>query len=293
MQVELAEAAEGLTKTSGPARKHVRSCDGCARPSATSSAPTARRSPRSSRSAPLAFIKGGLLSKLFGGGAAGTGGAAAGGGAVGAVGGVCRRRRPVRRDRPARRRDRLEGRGRRRTAALITAGAVEVRNLNDGDGVPVEGPEPAAAMSAPVASAAHEPPAHNGFVAVQSDDPAPQLARATATAPVVEEPAAAPVPEEEVAPVEEEEPAPVEGSAPVEETQGGVVIGTEPGEGAVVPPETGGAPTDPTLPTDPAAPAPEPTPPPVVPPTTTEPPPSGEPAPETEPPAEPAVPLLP
>ena len=35
------------------------------------------------------------------------------------------------------------------TAALITAGAVEVRNLNDGDGVPVEGPEPAAAASAP------------------------------------------------------------------------------------------------------------------------------------------------
>ncbi len=129
VQVELAEAAEGLAKASGPARKHVRDCDGCR---------DFRSQLRSDRKAlaalfplgPLAFIKGGLLSKLFGGGsAAGTGAAGAG-----------RRRRRVRGRRRVRH---LGGLGLLggaigtkaaagfATAALITAGAVEVRNISN------------------------------------------------------------------------------------------------------------------------------------------------------------------
>ncbi len=84
VQVELAEAAEGVAKASGPARKHVRSCEGCRE---------FRNQLRADRKAlaalfpfgPIALIKGGLLAKLFGGsGAAGSSGAAASGGAAGA-----------------------------------------------------------------------------------------------------------------------------------------------------------------------------------------------------------------
>ncbi|MCB0865512.1 MAG: RNA polymerase sigma factor, partial [Solirubrobacterales bacterium] len=82
VQVELAEAAEGVAKASGPARKHVRTCDDCRE---------FRNQLRADRKAlaalfpfgPIALIKGGFLAKLFGGGsAAGTSGAAASGGAA-------------------------------------------------------------------------------------------------------------------------------------------------------------------------------------------------------------------
>ncbi len=95
VRLELAEAAEGLRKVSGPVRRHVRECDEC----------TAFRSQVRSNEKVLAALSpvGGLLalksfiaSKLgFGGagagagaGAAGAGAAGAGAGATGAVGSV-------------------------------------------------------------------------------------------------------------------------------------------------------------------------------------------------------------
>jgi RNA polymerase sigma factor (sigma-70 family) len=95
VRVELSEAAEGLRKVSGPVRRHVRECDECA---------DFRSQVRSNEKALAALfpvggllaLKGFILSKLGLGGAGGAGsagaagaGAAAGGAAgAGAVGGV-------------------------------------------------------------------------------------------------------------------------------------------------------------------------------------------------------------
>jgi RNA polymerase sigma factor (sigma-70 family) len=93
VRLELAEAAEGLGKATGPVRRHVRECDGCR---------DFRIQLRSDSKVlaalfpvgPLVLLKGLLLSKLgFGGagasggaGAAGAGGAGAGGAAIGGAG---------------------------------------------------------------------------------------------------------------------------------------------------------------------------------------------------------------
>ena len=95
VRLELAEAAEGLRKVSGPVRRHVRECDECA---------DFRSQVRSNEKilaalspvGPLLALKGFIASKLgFGGagagagaGAAGAGAAGAGAGATGAVGSV-------------------------------------------------------------------------------------------------------------------------------------------------------------------------------------------------------------
>jgi len=84
VQVELAEAAEGIAKASGPARKHVRSCESCQE---------FRNQMRADRKAlaalfpigPFALLKGGFLAKIFGGGSS-AGGAGAGAGAAGTAG---------------------------------------------------------------------------------------------------------------------------------------------------------------------------------------------------------------
>jgi RNA polymerase sigma factor (sigma-70 family) len=89
VRLELAEAAEGLTKVSGPARRHIKDCDACGE---------FRSQLRSDTKAlaaifpagPLLLLKGALLAKLSGlfggggGGAAAGGGGAAGAGAAGA-----------------------------------------------------------------------------------------------------------------------------------------------------------------------------------------------------------------
>jgi len=96
VQVTLAEAAEGIGKASGPARKHVRDCEGCK---------AFRDQLRSDRKAMaalfpigvLAIFKQGIIAKVFGSGsaastAAGGSGAAVGGASaasgVGGMGGV-------------------------------------------------------------------------------------------------------------------------------------------------------------------------------------------------------------
>lgn len=84
VKVELAEAAEGLTKVSGPVRKHVRDCEGCA---------DFRKQLRSDSKVlamimpvgPILALKAAIAAKIgFGG--AGTAGSAAGGAGAGAVG---------------------------------------------------------------------------------------------------------------------------------------------------------------------------------------------------------------
>ncbi len=145
VQVTLAEAAEGISKASGATRKHVRDCEGCK---------AFRDQLRSDRKAMaalfpigvLALFKQGILAKVFGGGsAAGTaaggssaavGGASAAsglsgvsilGGAIGAkaVAGFA-------------------------TAAILTAGAVEVRNIgNNNDNPAPRGAAVTASVPAP------------------------------------------------------------------------------------------------------------------------------------------------
>jgi hypothetical protein len=83
VQLELAEAAEGLRKVSGPVRRHVRECEGCA---------DFRSQVRSNEKAlaalapvgPLLALKGLFLSKLGLGGAGGSGSGAGAGSAAGA-----------------------------------------------------------------------------------------------------------------------------------------------------------------------------------------------------------------
>ena len=84
VRVELAEAAEGLTKASGPVRRHVRDCEDCA---------AFRKQLRTDNKAlaalmpigPIVALKAAIAAKLgFGGSAAGTG--VAGSGAAGAAG---------------------------------------------------------------------------------------------------------------------------------------------------------------------------------------------------------------
>ena len=88
VRLELAEAAEGLRKVSGPVRRHVRECDECA---------DFRSQVRSNEKilaalspvGPLLALKGFIASKLgFGGAGAGAGAGAAGAGAAGAGAGA-------------------------------------------------------------------------------------------------------------------------------------------------------------------------------------------------------------
>ncbi len=86
VRLELAEAAEGLRKASGPVRQHVRGCEECR---------DFRGQLRSDRKAlasifplgPIALLQAGLLAKLGLGGGAGTGAAGGAAGGTGAIGG--------------------------------------------------------------------------------------------------------------------------------------------------------------------------------------------------------------
>ncbi len=254
VQVELAEAAEGVAKVTGPGRKHVRSCDGCRE---------FRDQLRSDHKAlaalfpfgPLALIKGGLLSKLFGGsasaGSAGSasvvGGASAAGGVSTVSGGIGLLGGAVG----------AKAAAGMATAALLTAGAVEVRNIAGGESEP----DPPSRTAPALGAASLPEPAHPQvarFVAAPAEAPAAPHAHdpAPADQPAPERPADTP-PVAPEAPVEEaEKPVekPVEETAlPAEEvaTDDGVEIGTEvtPEEDSTYDPDTGAAPDDPASPT--------------------------------------------
>ncbi len=134
VRVTLAEAAEGIRKADGPVRIHVRNCEACE---------SFRNQLRSDRKAlaaifpigPLALLKTGVLGKLFGGGAAGTSagsgagaGAASTGGAVGALGGGAAAGTTATASSLGAVGGAIGGKAAAgvATAALITAGAVEV-----------------------------------------------------------------------------------------------------------------------------------------------------------------------
>ncbi|MCL4287821.1 MAG: sigma-70 family RNA polymerase sigma factor [Thermoleophilia bacterium] len=266
VQIGLAEAAEGIGKLDGPARKHVRNCDGCR---------AFREQLRSDRKAMaalfpvglVALFKQGLLAKLFGSGSAagagagsGAAGAASASGGLGLLGGAVG----------------AKAAAGFATAAILTAGAVEVRNIGAGerDG---GSPDPA-----PAAVVAPEPAFHPKLAA----EVVPPL-RVTTSEPVAP---ARPGERERVAPpAEPTEAEPGSAGAPAgppttedattTPDEGEVAVGTpvaptgDGGDGQ----DTGAAPVDPPAPpTEPTEPT-EPTVPtvptgPVTPPTTPEPP---------------------
>jgi RNA polymerase sigma factor (sigma-70 family) len=210
VRLELAEAAEGLRKVSGPVRRHVRDCDECA---------DFRSQVRSNEKAlaalfpigPLVALKAFIASKLGLGGAAGgaTGGASAAGagagagagatatatagagavgaagaaiggggaaGGIGAVGGAIGTKA-------------VAGVV---TAAVLTAGAVEVNQKGDTNPVPAVNP-------APKISHAPQPSISKAHAAAPSE-PQPLVAQQSTTPvetpppPPVEQPAPEPTP---------------------------------------------------------------------------------------------------
>ena len=86
VRIELAEAAEGLAKVGGPARRHMKGCDAC-RAFRTQLRSDTKALAAIFPAAPLLILKGALLGKLsglFGGGGGGAAAGAGGGGAAGA-----------------------------------------------------------------------------------------------------------------------------------------------------------------------------------------------------------------
>ena len=219
VRLELAEAAEGLGKATGPARHHIKRCEPC-RAYRTELRSNTKALAALAPLGPLALLHQFIVAKLggFGGsgtaaggsaagsgavatagagaGAAGTGAAAAGAGAVAAGGGGA-----------------LAGAGAAMggiggaigvkaaataaTAALLTAGAVEVRQIYSDK--PADAGQSAAAVSAPPKRA------DDGLAAAQ---PTIQVA-ATAATPAPNKPEPAPAPSQVTAtePVAPEQPA--------------------------------------------------------------------------------------
>ena len=86
VRIELAEAAEGLAKVDGPARRHIKGCDAC-RAFRTQLRSDTKALAAIFPAGPLLILKGALLAKLsglFGGGGGGAAAGAGGGGAAGA-----------------------------------------------------------------------------------------------------------------------------------------------------------------------------------------------------------------
>jgi RNA polymerase sigma factor (sigma-70 family) len=90
VRIELAEAAEGLAKVDGPARRHIKGCDAC-RAFRTQLRSDTKALAAIFPAGPLLILKGALLAKvsgLFGGGGGGAAAGAGGGGAAGAGAGA-------------------------------------------------------------------------------------------------------------------------------------------------------------------------------------------------------------
>ncbi len=270
VRLTLAEAAEGIGKATGPVRLHVKNCEGCS---------TFRDQLRSDRKAlaalfpvgPMALLQSGFLAKIFGGGgaaagsgsagAAGAGGsgaigaAAAGGGAtaggLGAIGGAIG----------------TKAAAGVATAALLTAGAVEVKHVAAPSSTP-----PAIERTASPPPSQSLPPNRSKKLskrigpALVALTGASQADRAAAAGKDDAEPVerAAP-PADDVAPApagESESAAPVEGSgsdpeAVIDAGAGAGASGAP--TGAERPDESGGAVvdgeiSDPTTPTSPTTP---------------------------------------
>ncbi len=283
VRVELGEAAEGLRKVSGPVRRHVRECEECA---------DFRSQVRSNEKVLAALfpvggllaLKGFIASKLgLGGGSAGTAGAGAAGagaagagaagagagavgaalggssaaGGIGAIGGAIGTKA-------------VAGVV---TAAVLTAGAVEVKEQTGG---PVD-PEPKVSRASHgPAIAAAQPSEPKALVVTAPEVPAPGAAPASepasaepeASPPAIEEEASGQSAGEETISAGDPAVEAVTGATP----QSGSAAGAHSGSGTVVvtvggsppssPPAESPPPSSSPPPSEPApAPAPEPPPP--------------------------------
>jgi RNA polymerase sigma factor (sigma-70 family) len=277
VRLELAEAAEGLRKISGPVRRHVRDCDECSdfRSQVRSNDKVlAALFPAGGLLALKSFIAGKLgLGGASGGAGAGAAGAGAGAGATGAVGSVGAA---------------LSGSGAAGgigavggalgtkavagvvTAAVLTAGAVEVRQQVEPSSGSQVTPLTRQVTQPATPAVAHAHPARQGQVAVTTPtteapqppaEPAPPTAEAEHLPPQDAAPAEEPAEGSTVAEVETGEanatkPAPAltgatpQASAPV--ASGGTVVvtvsGTPPAEEAAAPPAEEVAPPPPSEP---------------------------------------------
>jgi RNA polymerase sigma factor (sigma-70 family) len=222
---ELGEVAEGLRRTSAPVRRHLRTCERCQ---------GFRRQLRQTNRAlaaifpvgPLLLLKKALVAHA-GGAAAGSGGAAAGAsgaaasGAAGAAGGVLQAGAGALASKA------VAGLA---AAAIVTAGAVEVKHVKDRPrGAPESMQAARSAPPAPVALAAAEPvpvaaapqPASQQRTTApdrpaehareQAPKPAPEPAVEASATP---EPAATPVPTPTAEPVPAATPAPITAPPP-------------------------------------------------------------------------------
>jgi RNA polymerase sigma factor (sigma-70 family) len=274
VQIDLAEAAEGIGKVSGPARKHVRDCEGCK---------AFRAQLRSDRKAMaalfpvglLAMAKQGVLAKIFGGGSAatastGAAGAVGGASASGGIGGISLLSGAIG----------AKAAAGFATAAILTAGAVEVRNMNSGE---AENPGPKVAPATAVAESPAKPaPAVEHLAARVAIPAAP--ARPERAAPAEEKPQPqadphpAPAPAEDAAQAPEApKPTPTEPIAgETTPDDGNVAVGTpvDPVTGGNGGQDTGSAPAAPADPADPVV---------------TDPPPEVPTTPVTPPPADPGA----
>ena len=295
VHVELSEAAEGLRKVSAPVRRHVRECEECA---------DFRSQIRSNEKAlaalfpvgPLIAFKGFIASKLglsagggAGAGAAGAGAAGAGAGAVGsgvaalgggsAAGGLGALGGAIG----------TKAAAGVVTAALLTAGAVEVKQTTSSTPV-TPAPNTASASpgytpveAAPTIGKGAPAPVAAPVKQAEVVENAPLAAPAPTAEPKAEEPAEAPA-EPPVAPAKEEEAAgqsTAEGEVTIGDAESGAIAKAKPseetpgahsGSGVVVvtttpstPPPTQPAPapesSPPPPPAEEAAPAEEPAPP--------------------------------
>ncbi len=264
VRLELGQVAEGLTKTSPPVRRHLKSCQQC-RVFRGELKQTTKALAAIAPFGPLIILQKLGLAKLgFGGAAAGGAattaggagtvaggatvaassavaagsGAAAIGGGISAIGGGLAGKAPA-------------GMA---AAAIVTAGAVEVKHVSKpAEPVTAQVLPAVSSHPAPPAKHAQAKPAQRKVAAVKPVAPKPEpVPVAAAPAPV---PAATPVP----APVPAPDPT-------VQEDEGTVTLPTDTTTPATPPPTT--TPVTPPPPPPPVTTTPAPTPPPVVPPTT-------------------------
>jgi RNA polymerase sigma factor (sigma-70 family) len=244
VRVELSEAAEGLRKVSGPVRRHVRECEECAdfRSQIRSNEKVlAALSPVG----PLIAFKGFIASKLGlgggGAGAAGAAGAASAGAGAGAVGGVGA---AIGGSSAAGGIGAIGGAiGTKAvagvvTAAVLTAGAVEVKDV-----APTASPnQPAKVQPAPSylqqaeALAPAQPTTTIAAHHATKPKPEPQPAVETTPPPATEAPVEAEPPSP--APVDEESEAADQSTA----TDGSGGVGTPEAEGITAAAPSGGSP---------------------------------------------------
>jgi RNA polymerase sigma factor (sigma-70 family) len=277
VRIELSEAAEGLRKASAPVRRHVRECEECAdfRSQVRANEKTlAALFPVGS----LIAFKGLIASKLGLGGAGGAGAGATGAGAgaagagAGAMGGAIGTKA-------------VAGVV---TAAVLTAGAVEVKRMDN--------PAPVASSPPALTQSIDKTPVPTAQIVTAEAAPAvepppePQVAVEPTVAPPVPAPTAAPASEEEEpvpapAPVaveeddtaagsdaEEEATIGEEGEGLTEATPSEEVAGAHGGSGTVVvtvggsPPSSEPAPSEPPVSSAPPSSPPPSSPPPSSPP---------------------------